>query len=196
MSSSKIGLEESAARILYLSGVKLLSQGEVERALKRFEKASEIFTEKGLKSEIAGCYRQMGNVYMFYEEWDKAEECYQNAIEFERKLKNWPSLLENLFLISNLLMDKNELDRALEYVKEAEKISKKAKDKKKQFQAHKQMGQIYEREWNLKKALENFEKAVKIGEKFDLPETRAIAREIAWILQKEAEAEVRRKNKK
>lgn len=196
MSSSKIGLEENAARVLYLSGVKLLSQGEGERALKRFERASEIFTKKGLESDKARCYKQMGNVYSFYEEWNKAEECYQNAIELERKLKNWPSLLENLFLISNLLMDKNELDSALEYVREAEKISKKAKDKKKQFQAYKQMGQIYEREWNLKKALENFEKAIKIGEKIDLPETRTIAREIAWILQKEAEAEVRRKNKK
>lgn len=193
MNSSKTGLKESAARVLYSSGVKLLSQGEVERAFKRFEKASEIFTEKGMKSEIAGCYRQMGNVYTFYEEWDKAEECYHNAIELEGRLKNWSSLLENLFLMSNLLMDKNDLGKALEYAREAEKISKKVKDKSKQFQTYKHMGQIYERLWDLKKALENFEKALKIGEKFDIPETENIAREIAWIQEKKVEAEMRKK---
>ncbi|MGQ9722963.1 MAG: tetratricopeptide repeat protein [Candidatus Jordarchaeum sp.] len=196
MSSSKAGLEESAAKILFLSGVKLLSQGEGERALRRFEKASEIFTEKGLKSEMARCYRQMGNVYTFYEEWDKAETCYKNAIELDRKLKDWPNLLENLFLLTNLLMDKNELNGALEYAQEAEKVSRKAKDKVKQFQSYKQIGQIYERLWNLKKALEYFEKAIKIGDKIDHPEIASLAREVAWILKKEVDAELRRRNSK
>ncbi|MBS7249235.1 MAG: hypothetical protein KIH08_01380 [Candidatus Freyarchaeota archaeon] len=65
MSSSKAGLEESAARILFLSGVKLLLQGEFEGALRRFEKASEIFTGKGLKSEMSMCYRQNGKYLHF-----------------------------------------------------------------------------------------------------------------------------------
>lgn len=196
MISPKVGLEESAARILFLSGVKLLAQGEFERALRRFEKASEMFTEKGLKSEMSMCFRQMGNIYTFYEEWEKAEQCYKNAIDLDEGLKDWPSLLENLFLLSNLLMDKNELNRALEYAQEAEKISRKAKDKVKQFQACKQIGQIYERIWNTKKALEYFRKAVKIGGKISHSETASITKEVEWILKKEMDAETRRKNSK
>jgi tetratricopeptide (TPR) repeat protein len=183
MSSSKAGLEESAARILFLSGVKLLAQGEFERALRRFEKASEIFTGEGLKSEMSMCYRQMGIVYTFYEKWEKAEQCYKNAIDIDKKLRDWPNLLENLFLLSNLLMDKNELNKALEYALEAEKISRKAKDKVKQFQACKHIGQIYERRLNSKKAMEYFEKAIKIGNKIGHPETASITKE-AEILKK------------
>nr|MDO8081320.1 tetratricopeptide repeat protein [Candidatus Freyarchaeota archaeon] len=196
MDSQKTGLEESAAEILYLAGVRLLSEGNGEKALQRLEKASEIYTKKGLKPEIAKCYKQMGNVYTFYEEWDKAEKCYQKAVELEKELKNWPSLLENLFLVSNLLMDNNELDRSLEYAQEAEKISKKVGDERNQFQSYKQMGLIYERNLDLKKAKESFEKAIKIGEKLELPETGIIAREILWILQRKAETETGSKNNK
>lgn len=196
MNSQKIGLEERAAEILYAAGVKLLSEGNGEKALQRFEKASEIYTNKGLKLKSAKCFKQMGNVYAFYEEWDKAEECYKKAIELEKELKNWPSLLENLFLISNLLMDKNELDRSLEYVEEAERISKKVGDERNQFQSHKQMGLIYERKGNLKKAKESFEKAIKIGEKFELPETGMITREILWILQREEDKEIKKQKKR
>lgn len=196
MDSQKMGLEENAAEILYLAGVRLLSEGKGEKALQRLEKASEIYTRKGLKPNIAKCYKQMGNVYAFYEEWDKAEACYQKAIELEKELKNWPSLLENLFLMSNLLMDNNELDRSLEYAREAEKFSKKVGDERNQFQSLKQMGLIYERKMDSKKAKESFEKALKIGEKLELQETEIIAREILGILQRKAEIEKRSKNNK
>jgi len=105
-------------------------------------------------------------------------------------------LLENLFLLSYLQLDKNDLDRAFEYAVEAEKVSKKSGDKTGQFQVYRHMGRIYERKWDLKRARESLEKAIKIGERLGLPETREVAREIAWILEKEAEAEIRRKNRK
>lgn len=187
MDSQEVGPEEKAAQILYLAGVRLLSEGNGRGALQRLEKASEIYTKKGLKPDIAKCYKQMGNVYTFHEEWEKAETCYNKAIELEKELKNWPSLTENLFLMSNLLMDRNELEKALKYLKEAEKVSKKVKDESSQFQAYKQIGLIYERKENFKKAKENFQKAIKIGEKLKLPETGIIAQEILWIIQKEAE---------
>jgi tetratricopeptide (TPR) repeat protein len=196
MDSQNFGLDERAAQALYLAGVKLLSEGNGEEALQSFRKALEIYTKKGLKPEIANCYKQMGNVYTFYEEWDKAEEFYKKAIELDKELKNWPSLLENLFLVSNLLMDKNELDRSLEYAEEAERVSKKVGDERNQFQSYKQMGQIYERESDLKKAKESFEKAVKIGEKLELQETGIVVKEILWILQREAEAEIGSRNQK
>jgi len=160
------------------------------------KRAAEIYHERGLRRGVAKCFREMGNVYAFYEEWGKAEECYLKAAELERELKNWAGLLENLFLLSNLLMDKNDLDKALEYALKAEKVSKKSRDKTGQFQVYKQVGRIYERKWDLKRARESFEKAIKIGERLGLPETREVAREIAWILEKEAEAEIRRKNRK
>jgi tetratricopeptide (TPR) repeat protein len=190
----EVGPEEKAAQILYLAGVRLLSEGNGKNALQRLEKASEIYTKKGLKTDAAKCYKQMGNVYAFHEEWEKAETCYKKAIELEKESKNWTSFIENLFLMSNLLMDKNELEKAIKYTQEAEKISKKAKDEKSQFQAYKQMGIIYERKGDLKKAKESFQKAIKTAEKLKLPETetRIAIQEILWIKQKETET----KNKK
>ncbi|MEM2146562.1 MAG: tetratricopeptide repeat protein [Candidatus Jordarchaeaceae archaeon] len=194
MDSQEVGPEEKAAQILYLAGVRLLSEGDGRKALQRLEKASEIYTKKGSKTDVAKCYKQMGNVYAFHEEWEKAETCYKKAIELEKEAKNWSSFIENLFLMSNLMMDKNELEKAIKYAQEAEKISKKAKDEKSQFQAYKQMGLIYERKGDLEKAKESFQKATKIAEKLKLPETETgiIAQEILWILQKEKE----NKNKK
>jgi len=93
-------------------------------------------------------------------------------------------------------MDKNELNKALEIAKEAEKISRKAKDETKQFQACKQMGQIYERLWNPKKALECFKRAVKIGDKIGHPETALITKEIEWVLEKEIDEEPKGKKQK
>ncbi|MHA1644654.1 MAG: tetratricopeptide repeat protein [Candidatus Freyarchaeota archaeon] len=196
MRSQEAELEEKAAGVLFVSGVKLLSQGEGKRALRRFERAAETYRERGLRRGVAECFREMGNVYAFYEEWDKAEECYLKAAELERASKNWAGLLENLFLLSYLQLDKNDLDRAFEYAVEAEKVSKKSGDKTGQFQVYRHMGRIYERKWDLKRARERLEKAIKIGERLGLPETREVAREIVWILEKEAETEIRRKNRR
>ena len=97
--------EASGNRALYAhtqphAGLIYYRQGIYGKAMERYMGSLQICEEKHLERELSTLYRNIGNVYSMFHDFDQSSELYKKSLALARKFKDYA--LENMAL-NNLI---------------------------------------------------------------------------------------------
>jgi tetratricopeptide (TPR) repeat protein len=170
----KVRDKEEKANILTELGRIFYHLGEINKALKYFEKALKLNEELGNKEGIATNLGNIGTVYRIRGELDNALEYYGKALKLNEELGIKEGMAIGLGNIGNVYQIKGELDKALEYYGKALKLNEELGNKEGIAANLGNLGNVYRIKGELDKALEYFRKALKLNEELGRKEGMAI----------------------
>lgn len=130
LESKKLGYKLGEASALYAKAVSLALEGRYESSLQCMIESSNIYQQIGNKIGYAKCIGGQGNIYYFMDNFTKAKEYYENALEIYTKENHYigmASCISNLGLISEALKD---YKGSLKYQFEGLKIEEKQGNKR------------------------------------------------------------------
>jgi CHAT domain-containing protein/Tfp pilus assembly protein PilF len=126
--SQSTGAQISAARILGNMGWSYFELGDYEMALSLFERAAAAFGQAGLIGAQVDWLTNIGVTDYYVHDFLKAENQTQKALGLARDLDEKVSIVECLNNLSNLALDRGQIDLAEQYEHDAEVVSRSAND--------------------------------------------------------------------
>ena len=144
---------------------KAKSQGDLEKAMQKYEQALSAFSKIGKKTGEAVCLNNIGLVYKSWGQYAKALEYYEKSLEITRKIGDTKQEGVTLNNIAGVYDSWGQYTTALEYYEKALEIMKKIGDVKGQGYTLNGIGWVYESWGQYAKALEYYEKALAIHKK-------------------------------
>jgi tetratricopeptide (TPR) repeat protein len=144
---------------------KAKSQGDLEKAMQKYEQALSAFSKIGKKTGEAVCPNNIGLVYKSWGQYAKALEYYEKSLEITRKIGDTKQEGVTLNNIGGVYHHRGQYAKALEYYEKALEIMKKIGDVKGQGYTLNGIGWVYESWGQYAKALEYYEKALAIHKK-------------------------------
>ena len=175
----KVRDKEEKANILTELGTIFYHLGEINKALKYFEKALKLNEDLGNKEGMAIGLGNIGIVYQIKGELDKALEYYGKALKLNEDLGIKEGIAIGLGNIGIVYRIRGELDKALEYHGKALKLNEELGIKEGMAIGLGNIGTVYEIKGELDKALEYYEKALEQDE--ELGRKEGIATELMNI---------------
>ena len=164
--------EEKANILTELGGI-FYHLGEINKALKYYEKALKLDEELGRKEGMAADLGNMGNVYRINGELDNALEYHGKALKLDEELGRKEGMAADLGNMGNVYRIKGELDNALEYYGKALKLDEELGRKEGIAANLGNIGIVYEIKGELDNALEYHEKSLKLDEELGRKEGMA-----------------------
>lgn len=156
--------KEEKAKILSELGTIFYYLGELEKALKYYEKALKLGEELEIKEGIAANLGNIGIVYSTRGERDKALEYYEKALKLHEELGRKEGMAADLGNIGIVYRMKGEFDKALKYLKQALKLDEELGMKEGIAAVLRNIGIVYRLKEELDKGLEYYGKALKLDE--------------------------------
>jgi tetratricopeptide (TPR) repeat protein len=169
----KVRDKEEKTKILSELGTIFYYSGEINKALKYYEKALKLNEELGSKEGMAADHGNIGIVYRIKGELDNALEYYGKALKLDEELGSKEGMANQLGNIGNVYRIKGELDNALEYSRKALKLFEELGRKEGIAIGFGNIGAVYQIKGELDKALEYYEKALKLSEELGSKEVMA-----------------------
>jgi tetratricopeptide (TPR) repeat protein len=139
-------------------------RGKYKESLKEMEHAVKEFEELEATDELARAFGNLGST-MFYIDKEKALEFHEKSIEIARRTGEVRIRALGLSNASACLIEKGELKRALEYLKEGEEIFSRLDDHPQIASVNIHLGCIHRLQRNWEMSEESFQKAVEISER-------------------------------
>lgn len=106
------------AMVLYQEGMKFSSRGEFEDALERFNRSAEISRENAFEYGIAHNYNEIGNVYTYKKEFNRARDYYQQALAIYQKLNMANEASKSLDNIAKSFLQQGYYGKSLDTYKQ------------------------------------------------------------------------------
>ena len=164
-------------------------------ALKYFEEALEIKSLLDIENKqekIAQSQQNLGDVFYLLAQYDKAWECYENALETHEKED--PATANTYSGIANVYYAQGDYAKALEWYEKSLAICEKVlgKEHPDTARSYDNIAGVYYAQGDYAKALEWYEKALEIREKVlgkEHPYTKASYNNIASVYVKQGEFE-------
>lgn len=113
----------------------LTSEKKYEEAIKHIEYAYSLDTVANRIERAAMRLSQLGNAYIYVDEYAKAEKALASSTDVFRETSNWHSLCINLLLQAKLHTAINEQKEAERYLNECLAISKETNQRQYEYQA-------------------------------------------------------------
>jgi len=170
----KVRDKQEKANILTELGRIFYHLGEINKALKYYEKALKLDKELGSKEGMAADLGNIGTVYGIKGELDKALEYFRKALKLNEELGRKEGMANQLGNIGTVYGIKGELDKALEYFENALKLNEELGRKEGMANQLGNIGTVYKTKGELDKALEYHRKALKLNEELGIKEGIAI----------------------
>ena len=142
--------------------------------LLRRKRINEYLLEKVRdKEEKAKILGELGVIFYYLGELDKASEYYEKALELDEGLGIKEGIAKDLGNIGVVYQTRGELDKALEYYEKALKLNEELGKKEGMASQLGNIGVVYQTRGELDKALEYYEKALKLNEELGKKEGMA-----------------------
>mgnify|MGYP006285607479 CR=1 FL=1 len=110
-------------------GIVFSDIGDYNRALRQNEFAIDLFEQVGYQTGIAACKINIGNIKMYFGEYDEAVSLYYEGLASYEKIKDTTRLLLSLNNIGTLFYENDYLDEAINYYSRAIKLARFIPDK-------------------------------------------------------------------
>ena len=151
-------------------------------ALNYFQKALEISKTTGDKSNIVFCLGNISAVYSILKQHDKALKTYLEALKLDEELGDKESQASDLVNMAVILVDIKEFNEALLYNNKSFKINNEIKNRIGKMYNYNCFGDLYNglakdtlnpkysiryKEENNQKAIDNYLKAISLGQEFN-----------------------------
>jgi tetratricopeptide (TPR) repeat protein len=146
-----------------------------DKAVMHYETALNYLEKTDNKLEIARAYNNLGTVYTYIKKYETAIDYYKKQLDIAEITGDIRLLGYGLSNIGYCYAKLNRISDAEKYTKNAKKIFDKTKNENILFKIYKTNGLIYQYHGNWKKAIDNFQRSIKILNKlnvtFSLPDT-------------------------
>lgn len=154
--SQRLRSEIYEARALDLQSVVFTRQGNGQNSLESLFKSLEIKKRLKDSSGVSFTYNAIGAIYESIQDYERAKEIYQNAVEWtEKKFEYYESV--GLINIGNIFLKNGQPDSALHYAEKALKFDSLA------FGSWLLMGNIYSKANKLQLSMQYYKKATQQG---------------------------------
>lgn len=152
------------ARSYLAMGNIYLYKGEYKEAEDQYWKALYYQQQIADTNGYITTYSQMGNVYAAQSKYLPAYGSYLKALDIAKKTNNLSKIALIEKSIADFLLDRKEVDLAIEYQKKASKIFEQLGDIANIANSYEVMGKAYSIKKNLIESEENYKKALEIYE--------------------------------
>ena len=160
----KVRDKQEKANILTELGTIFYYLGEINKALKYYEKALELHEELSRKEGMAVVLGNIGVIYKIKGELDKAQEYYEKALELDEQLGRKDRMAVVLGNMGVIYKIKGELEKALEYYVKALELDEELGRKEGMAVVLGNIGTVYGIRGELDRAQQYYEKALEWDE--------------------------------
>ena len=160
----KVRDKQEKANILTELGTIFYYLGEINKALKYYEKALELHEELSRKEGMAVVLGNIGVIYKIKGELDKAQEYYEKALELDEELGRKEGMAVVLGNMGVIYKIKGELEKALEYYVKALELDEELGRKEGMAVVLGNIGTVYGIRGELDRAQQYYEKALEWDE--------------------------------
>jgi tetratricopeptide (TPR) repeat protein len=152
-SAQKTRSPKHISKSLNLSGILFLKQGYYKRSLQYFERYMAAAKAMNDPAALGIAYRNLGNIYLRLEEFEKAEYYWLLALEHYNKLNNKTEVANELINLGVLKHEQNQLDAAFRNYEKALETGKELNNYEIKEICLNNMAQIFFDQGNYEKAL-------------------------------------------
>ena len=158
--------------LLSLGYLKLLKR-ELRRASSYLAKAHNLLGVSSSLKDLAIYYEYQGELCFEEKKFDEAETCYLKAIEIGKKIAPEGAIISQSYrLLAELELQREELEKALDYAEKSLRVSKAIGEKLEEGSAYKILGEIYslkdEKEKSREASVKSLNLLEEIGAKYEL----------------------------
>ncbi|MGC9048951.1 MAG: tetratricopeptide repeat protein [Patescibacteria group bacterium] len=146
--------------ILRRRGFVYYLKGDVEQFLSDVNSALEIAKQNNYELEKAGCLGVLGIYHQERHNFEKALECYQQAIEIKRKLGDKEGVVKLLINLGTPYKGMNRFDESKRLFDEALQTTK---EKRLKINCHLEIGRLFHVQGDISKAKKEIELALKLA---------------------------------
>ncbi len=152
--------EGDRAEYLFDRGLGYYNLNQYSNALEFLKQASNIYTNKDDKPNMARCYNNIGNIYNKLSIFNKAMKYHLLSLELEEELNEKEGIISSLNNIGNVLRNIDEFDQALGYYQKALNLSYEIQDNKSIAITLNNIGNIYLSQENYENALNFYNRSL------------------------------------
>lgn len=158
--------KEGIGAILNNSGLLYEIQGDPAKALKRYNEASDIFSQlEDSRDKLAISISNIGNTYYTLGRFDKALDYLSQALKISEDMSDSAGMAPSYNNIGNIYLSLNEFNSAIQYYFKAEKIHKKFNDKRKLSTVYNNIGEAYLGLGKIEEAIKYNQRSLEIASK-------------------------------
>ncbi len=164
--TTELQATRAAAERAYQEGLQLGQQGTAEslqQAIKKYEEVLPLFRSVGEKAREAAALTDIGSIYSFLGEKEKALEFFNQAFPLSRTTGNKKQEAVTLSNIGRVYRDLGEKEKALEFFNQALPLSRTTGDKKQEAITLNNIGVLYESLGEKEKALEFYNQSLSLS---------------------------------
>ncbi len=158
--ATEIGDRRGMAAAYNNLGVAYRNQGALDKALQYYIKALRLFEELGNKEGIAGTKSNIATIYSIKKDYGQALKYFNEAHAIFVELNDKAKIIASMNNLGNLNSDMQLFERAMKYYSEAWQLS--VQSGKPFADPVTNMGNVYFRQGNYQRAIENYLKALDI----------------------------------
>ena len=147
--------QKKLATFLHYIAVSLEQKMQTGDALKKYIEAQEIFEKIGDIQGESNCIQGLANIYRASSNYEAAEINYKKVIELRTQIKDTIGLFNTTLSLGMTYFETNQLDQARKYFNQSMDIAISTKNNKLIGSAESELGNIYYREGQFKKSLQN-----------------------------------------
>ncbi|OGQ21545.1 MAG: hypothetical protein A3I05_03330 [Deltaproteobacteria bacterium RIFCSPLOWO2_02_FULL_44_10] len=117
------------AKTLNIRGNELFYQGKYEEAAKFYDRARLTALSIDDRTSVAESINNLGSLYLIADEKEKARGAFEEALRFNREIKNSSGIATNLLNIASLHIDEGKPEQGLKLLEEANGDAKEPQEK-------------------------------------------------------------------
>jgi two-component sensor histidine kinase len=135
------------------------------KAIEFFEKSLVIAEQIKDTLGIAFAYNNLGEVYQKQNRWQEAKSYFQKSLIWKKKKNHSRSIASGYANMALVLQEEAKYDSSLYYLKESLAIYEKIEDLNGQVETLLRLGELQNRQNDMKKAFESYQKALELSKK-------------------------------
>jgi len=152
----------------YTAGKLYAQEGNFKKAIRSFERCTEIDEQRGDKESLTLSLSHLGGVYGSLGQYDNAIKYHTKALAIARDLKNEKVIASSLNNIGGVLLAQNRNAEAIEYFEGSLKIYQNLGDVNSMYNQFLGLALAFEKNKQLEDAIKSYELAAELGEHNDI----------------------------
>jgi len=142
-----------------------------------YAKSQRLFEKLKLKNELSDYYFNLGEIYLFEKQYQKALDCYTKGLKIDQGQGNRPGVAGDYNMIGELYIEMDNLEEAENFFHQSILVCKEIKSPIELASAYYNLGLLYKKKGKINKAREYLRQAQEIYRLIDTPDYQEIKKE-------------------
>ncbi|MFA5119245.1 MAG: tetratricopeptide repeat protein [Candidatus Omnitrophota bacterium] len=159
-------------------GLLFSDKGDHELARSFYDKSKAMFRKLDLRDELSDYYFNLGEIYLFEKQYERALDCYREGLKIDEREGNVPNIAGDYTMIGEWYLDMDNLPKAEEFFTRAAFICRSAQLEPELAAVNFNLGIVYKKRKQKNKAREYFQQAQEFYRSVDTPDRKKAEKEL------------------